>query len=755
MVALRKSIHYVYDPATQRHTETWTGTSYADAVTDIVYGYNSMGELASVTVLKENGQTPATVASSDKYDAVGNITSTTLPNTVYTYDAGGRLTNSFNSAVGITTSYTYKPNTNYISTETVTRNLSPVTLAVYSYTYRADGLKTGETDTTYNSDGTVNDTRTLSWQYDGLDRVTQETSSDTAGTAALNYTDLYQYDLNSNRVKETVENASGTVTDTITSSYNANDELTQAVDANTGTTVYTYDANGSQIETQHTPSGGTSPDTTTTNEYDLQGQMAGTQTTNSTGTTKATYEYDDSGNRIIETNTNTAGTTTTMYYLVDTQNPNGYPQPIEQAATPGSPQITYVWGKTLTSQTYATGATIPGVGTATSPTTYYILTDAHGSTRIITDSSGVIAQRLNYDAFGNALGFNASTALTSYLYSSMSFDPASDNYYDDARFYTPGTGMFDQRDYGYSGQLTNPMADLPYTFAGGDPVNMLDLNGHAFSLGSLSISVSIMAGLNGILGASLSARNGIWGAAGGLVGGIDSTYISMFGSFLVGPPIAFGIGAAIGAVSELGITYGYDYLKTLEARFTICLAGVVGSAIGYVAGAGTLEIAERLGQSILDRVGMYQIVENAFRNTSEIEQAGLRNMVVFAVQHPLDTIGLFNKAVTGAVSEAAVDALKAFATKGSRKNNFALSGWFFWPRALLFAPYRPAGGVCASLTPRRRPKLLRRKIRIYFCAAPNGAVTLTDEVANYLVDEAQKFLQGLNNLAQQSQSEVP
>ena len=262
-----------------------------------MYGYNSMGELSSVTVLKENGQTPAAVQSSTQYPgAPGQAGTTNLPNTVYTYDLGGRLSSSLDSATGITTSYTYKPNTNDISTETVTRNLSPVTLAVYSYTYRADGLKTGEVDTTYNSDGTVNDTRTLSWQYDGLDRVTQETSSDTAGTAALNYTDLYQYDLNSNRTAETIENGSGTVTDTITSSCNANDELTQAVDANTGTTVYTYDNNGSQIETQHTPSGGTSPDTTTTNEYDLQGQMAGTQTTNSTGTTKATYQYDDSGN---------------------------------------------------------------------------------------------------------------------------------------------------------------------------------------------------------------------------------------------------------------------------------------------------------------------------------------------------------------------------------------------------------------------------------------------------------------------------
>ena len=49
------TINYVYNQATQRHTETWTGTDYANAVTDIVYGYNSMGELASVTVVKESG----------------------------------------------------------------------------------------------------------------------------------------------------------------------------------------------------------------------------------------------------------------------------------------------------------------------------------------------------------------------------------------------------------------------------------------------------------------------------------------------------------------------------------------------------------------------------------------------------------------------------------------------------------------------------------------------------------------------------
>ena len=119
------TINYVYNTATQRHTETWTGTDYANAVTDIVYGYNNMGELASVTVLKENGQTPPAVASSTIYDALGNTSTTNLPNTVYRCDFGGRLETTLDSATRITTTYTYQKNTNYVSTETVTRNLSP------------------------------------------------------------------------------------------------------------------------------------------------------------------------------------------------------------------------------------------------------------------------------------------------------------------------------------------------------------------------------------------------------------------------------------------------------------------------------------------------------------------------------------------------------------------------------------------------------------------------------------------------------
>jgi prepilin-type N-terminal cleavage/methylation domain-containing protein len=55
---------------------------------------------------------------------------------------------------------------------------------------------------------------------------------------------------------------------------------------------------------------------------------------------------------------------------------------------------------------------------------------------------------------------------------------------------------------------------------------------------------------------------------------------------------------------------------------------------------------------------------------------------------------------------------------GPRKNNFTFSGWSFCAPASLLAPYRPTTGVCASLAPRRRPKLLRHQRRSYFRAVP-------------------------------------
>ena len=113
-----------------------------------------------------------------------------------------------------------------------------------------------------------------------------------------------------------------------------------------------------------------------------------------------------------------------------------------------------------------------------------------------------------YDAFGNALGFDASTALTTYLYSSMPFDAASGNYYDHARYFDTGTGAFTQSDYGYTGSLADPMTGLPYMYGGGDPINMLDLSGHEFSITDTMAAIGDMANLMAIrIGAYSGAIN--------------------------------------------------------------------------------------------------------------------------------------------------------------------------------------------------------------------------------------------------------
>ena len=110
------------------------------------------------------------------------------------------------------------------------------------------------------------------------------------------------------------------------------------------------------------------------------------------------------------------------------------------------------------------------------------------------ESNGNVVQAFHYDGFGNALGFTPSSAITQYLYTQQYYDQFSSTYYDWARNYNPSTGEFTQADYGNYGAFNDPMSMLPYTFAGGDPINNLDLNGHDFSLAD-TISVESISNL--------------------------------------------------------------------------------------------------------------------------------------------------------------------------------------------------------------------------------------------------------------------
>lgn len=85
-----------------------------------------------------------------------------------------------------------------------------------------------------------------------------------------------------------------------------------------------------------------------------------------------TVVYDGDGNRVSET---VAGVTTN--YLVDTQNPTGYAQVMEELQN-GAVVRRYTWGHWLLSQTQLVNSTWQ--------TSYY----GYGSVRFLTDAAGPV-----------------------------------------------------------------------------------------------------------------------------------------------------------------------------------------------------------------------------------------------------------------------------------------------------------------------------------------------------------------------------
>jgi RHS repeat-associated protein len=106
----------------------------------------------------------------------------------------------------------------------------------------------------------------------------------------------------------------------------------------------------------------------------------------------------------------------------------------------------------------------------------YFTFDGHGSTRVLTDLAGAILELYAFDAYGNAIGFDPSVALTEFLYSGEQFDSKIDQQYLRARYYDPATGRFNRLDP-FFGNLNDPQSLHKYLYTHADPVNGIDPNG--------------------------------------------------------------------------------------------------------------------------------------------------------------------------------------------------------------------------------------------------------------------------------------
>jgi YD repeat-containing protein len=244
---------YAYTTAGQRATLRYPGGNVGQQGELVTYGYNAIGQLATLT-----SDTGTQYISATTYNAQGQVVEQRL-------DSG---------ANGFTRQSAYNPNTLRLETLKAGTSSPFENLQKLAYTYDLAGNVQTLTEAT-------NSGQTQTFGYDWLDRLTSAATS-AAGTGQYNHT--YQY------------NAIGNIT-----SYNGNaytyGTKPHAVTGAFGNT-YTYDANGNQTSRVI---GGTSY----TQTFDYDNRLTGV----AGGSVSATFVYDAEGDRVK----GTVGSVTTVY----------------------------------------------------------------------------------------------------------------------------------------------------------------------------------------------------------------------------------------------------------------------------------------------------------------------------------------------------------------------------------------------------------------------------------------------------------
>jgi RHS repeat-associated protein len=308
-----------------------------------------------------------------------------------------------------------------------------------------------------------------SWTYNNYGE--QQTYSASYGATALYSVDYGTRD-NLGRIVTKTETIQG-VTSTYSYGYDARNRLMDA-----GTAHYTYDANGNRL---------TGPGLTAAPVYDAQDRVTsyvgctyvykpdGSLQTKTCGASTTSYDYDAFGNLRHVTLPNA----TSIDYIIDGQNrrigkkvnsvlAEGFLyrsqlQPAAWLNGDGSVRATFVYGLHPNVPEYMIQGGIM----------YRLVTDQVGGVRLVVNtSSGAVAERIDYDEFGNVLSDTApGTQPFGFAGGLRDRDTGLTRF--GARDYDPVTGRWTAKDpILFAGGTT----DL-YEYSGNDPINQSDLSG--------------------------------------------------------------------------------------------------------------------------------------------------------------------------------------------------------------------------------------------------------------------------------------
>jgi RHS repeat-associated protein len=469
-----ETIEYEYDSLNQLKTQhflsenrsvqfTYTPTGRRETVTDgrgiTAYDYDERGLLLSrmepdntlisytynQAGLVETIVTPSGTTTY-RYDSLNRLEKVIEPNnqeTIYTYDEVGNLKNiSLPNGTAQTYSYDELNRLKYLENKDPQDNI----LSSYTYTFDAVGNRQKVEE---------NGGRKVEYTYDELYRLTKEVITDPVnGSRTIEYT----YDAVGNR-----DTKNDSVIGLTTYTYDGNDRLRSETTAGV-TTNYTYDNNGNLIlaDLQNSPE-------QVKYFWDGENRLTEVEITDASGTKEIQYRYDADGIRVASI----VGGEETRY-LVDANRP--YAQVLEEYEPGGVTQVSYAHGLSLISQNRNGNKS-------------FYLFDGHSGVRQLSNSSGTITDKYNFDAFGNLLSSTGSTN-NNYLYRGEQFDSNLGWQYLRARYYDPNVGRFPSVDP-FEGWQEQPMSRHRYLYGNANPVTYSDPSG-LMSLSELNV-VQVLA----------------------------------------------------------------------------------------------------------------------------------------------------------------------------------------------------------------------------------------------------------------------
>jgi RHS repeat-associated protein len=543
-----------------QQTRTYTTATLASSavLTDTRYTFDNYGRMKTVESWASAGVTHAAPQiTTYVYDLIGRLSQITYANGVtgvYTYDMLDRLDKL----------------TQYLPDSSPGDLSDNVIAAEYDYTVALDGTRTALAEMVLR-DAAAGGGYAVSyytWTYDNLNRLMSEVITSTE--PGVSRTEHYAYDLSGNRIYKGAVRYQGYGYNNATMyTYDANDRLEVETYQSSNPSnfedtwsdkYYTYGSNGQfTYATQVTESRSVmsskydettgydiwyTKDTSTTTNYafNLQARLSGqsestsvyerweyyhwesgdfhTENKNTSNSSSASFTYDDSGIRVyssqVTTDTNGVSQATATLYLVDSMNPTGYAQVLEErTATAAGTTIPYVDALMAVSKAYVLGMDVVQQWTSANASAglpnadnLVILPDGHGSTRLLLASAtGIVAsgllvpgQRFFYDAWGNALApVGAPAPLTTLLYTGEQRDAATGMYYLRARYYNPGLGRFATMDQ-WIGKYGSFLDYNGYRYSGADPINKRDPSGYwtlTQKLGGIAIISTVAAIISG------------------------------------------------------------------------------------------------------------------------------------------------------------------------------------------------------------------------------------------------------------------